>query len=55
MLEVLRKSPVLQVGGNKKATLKHVRPPAKTLALSAEAIVANGGEQAPPLLDTGED
>jgi len=47
MLEVLRKSPVLQVGAGKKVTLKNVRPPAKTLALSAEAIVANG-DQAPP-------
>jgi adenine-specific DNA-methyltransferase len=45
MLEVLRKSPVLQVGGGKKVTLKNVRPPAKTLALSAEAMVANGAEK----------
>jgi adenine-specific DNA-methyltransferase len=42
MLEVLRKSPVLQVGANKKVTLKNVRPPAKTLSLSAEAQLANG-------------
>jgi adenine-specific DNA-methyltransferase len=42
MLEVLRKSPVLQVGGGKNVTLRNVRPPAKTLALSAEAQVANG-------------
>ncbi len=45
MLEVLRKSPVLQVGGNKKVTLKNVRPPAKTLALSAEAVVTNGPDK----------
>jgi len=45
MLEVLRKSPVLQVGGGRKVTLKNVRPPAKTLALSAEAMVANGGDK----------
>jgi adenine-specific DNA-methyltransferase len=45
MLEVLRKSPVLQVGGNKKVTLKNVRAPAKTLSLSAEAVVANGAEK----------
>jgi adenine-specific DNA-methyltransferase len=45
MLEVLRKSPVLQVGGNKKVTLKNVRAPAKTLSLSAEAMVANGAEK----------
>jgi adenine-specific DNA-methyltransferase len=45
MLEVLRKSPVLQVGGNKKVMLKNVRAPAKTLSLSAEAMVANGAEK----------
>jgi adenine-specific DNA-methyltransferase len=42
MLEVLRKSPVLQLGGGKKVTLKNVRPPAKTLALTADAQLANG-------------
>jgi hypothetical protein len=30
---------VLQVGGGKTVTLSNVRPPAKTLALSAEALV----------------
>jgi adenine-specific DNA-methyltransferase len=45
MLEVLRKSPVLQLGGNKKVVLKSVRPPAKTLSLSAEAMVANGADK----------
>jgi len=45
MLEVLRKSPVLQVGGGKKVMLKNVRSPAKTLALSAEATVANSAEK----------
>jgi adenine-specific DNA-methyltransferase len=44
MLEVLRKSPVLRLEGNKTVTLKNVRPPAKTLSLSAEAMVANGEE-----------
>ena len=39
MLEVLRKSPVLRLEGNKTVTFKNVRPPAKTLSLSAEAIV----------------
>ena len=38
MLEVLRRSPVLHVGGGKTVqALKNVRPPAKTLSLSAEA------------------
>lgn len=45
MLEVLRKSPVLRLEGNKTITFKNVRPPAKTLSLSAEALVANGQEK----------
>ncbi|MBI2203808.1 MAG: site-specific DNA-methyltransferase [Candidatus Rokubacteria bacterium] len=47
MLEVLRKSPVFHVGGGKTLTLKNVRPPAKTLSLSAEAMVANGNGDKP--------
>src|SRR5579859_183199 len=39
MLEILRKSPVLRLEGNNAVTLKNIRPPAKTLSLSAEAIV----------------
>jgi len=39
MLEVLRQSPVIQLPGNKKLTLKNIRLPAKTLSLSAEALV----------------
>jgi adenine-specific DNA-methyltransferase len=39
MLEVLRQSPVIQLGGNKTLTLKNIRLPAKTLSLSAEALV----------------
>jgi adenine-specific DNA-methyltransferase len=45
MLEVLRRSPVLHVGGGKTVTLRNVRPPAKTLSLSAEAVVVNGDER----------
>jgi adenine-specific DNA-methyltransferase len=45
MIEVLRKSPVLRLEGNRTVTLKSIRPPAKTLSLSAEAIVANGDEK----------
>lgn len=45
MLEILRKSPVLRLEGNKTVNLKNVRPPAKTLSLSAEAMVANGAEK----------
>ncbi|MGI9077187.1 MAG: DNA methyltransferase, partial [Gemmatimonadaceae bacterium] len=39
MIYVLQKSPVLQVAGGKTVTLRNVRPPARTLSLSAEAIV----------------
>lgn len=45
MMEVLRKSPVLHIGGEKTVTFKNVRPPAKTLSLSAEAAVVNGTEK----------
>jgi adenine-specific DNA-methyltransferase len=45
MLEVLRRSPVLRLEGNKTVTFKNVRRPAKTLSLSAEALVANGDER----------
>jgi adenine-specific DNA-methyltransferase len=42
MLEVLRKSPLLRLEGNKTVAFENVRPPAKTLVLSAEALVKNG-------------
>ena len=45
MVEVLRKSPVLHLPGGKSVTFRNVRPPAKTLSLSAEALVTNGDEQ----------
>ena len=45
MLEVLRKSPLLRLEGNKTVTLKNIRPPAKTLSLSAEALVSNGQDK----------
>ena len=44
MLDVLRRAPVLQVGQGRSVTLKNTRPPAKSLALSAEAVVENGTE-----------
>jgi len=46
MLEVLRKSPVLRLEGNRMVMLQNIRRPAKTLSLSAEAMV-NGGEDKP--------
>jgi len=45
MLEVLRRSPMIRLPGNKTINLKNIRPPAKTLSLSAEAMTdatANG-------------
>jgi adenine-specific DNA-methyltransferase len=45
MLEVLRHSPVLHVGDRKTVTFKNIRPPTKTLSLSAEAVVTNGAEK----------
>lgn len=52
MLEVLRKSPVLRLEGNKTVTLKNIRPPARTLSLSAEALVdATSPGQKPSLAD----
>jgi adenine-specific DNA-methyltransferase len=38
MLEVLRKSPVLRLEGNRTVTLRNVRPPARSLSISAEAM-----------------
>jgi len=52
MLEVLRKSPVLRLEGNRTVTLRNIRPPAKTLSLSAEAFVdATAPGQKPSVLD----
>jgi len=45
LLEVLRRSPVLRLEGNRTVTFKGVRPPPKTLSLSAEALVENGDEK----------
>jgi adenine-specific DNA-methyltransferase len=45
MVEILRKTPVLRLEGNRTVTLKSVRPPAKSLSLSAEAVIANGTEK----------
>jgi adenine-specific DNA-methyltransferase len=52
MLDVLRRSPNLQVGGGRVVTLRNVRPPARSLALSAEALVdASADGQRPTLAD----
>ncbi len=43
LLEILRKSPVLRLEGNRTVTLHNIRPPAKSLSLSAEAMVDSNG------------
>jgi adenine-specific DNA-methyltransferase len=53
MLEVLRRSPVLRLDGKRTVTLKNVRRPAKTLSLSAEAVVS-GGDGKPFPRDDGD-
>lgn len=45
LLEVLRRSPILHTGDNKTLTLKNIRPPAKSLTLSAEGAAVNGDER----------
>ena len=45
MLEVLRRSPVLHLDGGKTVEFKGIRKPAKTLSLSAEAVVTNGNNK----------
>ncbi len=45
MLEVLRRSPVLRLDGNRTVTLHNIRPPTKSLSLSAEALVKNGADR----------
>lgn len=49
MLEVLRKSPLLRLEGGRYVNLRNVRPPAKTLSLSAEALVTNGNPDGKPV------
>lgn len=44
MMEVLRRSPTLKISAKHEIKLKDIRRPAKTLALSAEAIAVNGKE-----------
>ena len=52
MLDVLRRSPNIQVGGGRTVTLRNVRPPARSLALAAEALVdASAGGLRPTLAD----
>ena len=45
MIEVLRRSPVLRLGGGRSVSLARVRRPARTLSLSAEAVIEGEGGQ----------
>lgn len=56
MLGVLRQSPVLHVGGGRTIMLRQIRPPAKSLSLSAEALVdVTAAGQTPTLADAVAD
>jgi adenine-specific DNA-methyltransferase len=55
MLEVLRRSPVLHLDGGKTIEFKSIRKPAKTLSLSAEAVVRNPSPPPSPPRGEGED
>ena len=50
MIEILRRSPVIHLPKNKTLNFRNVRPPAKTLSLSAEAVLVNGSDKAVALL-----
>ena len=45
MIEVLRRSPILHLGGGQRAVLSRVRKPARTMSLSAEALIEGDGER----------
>jgi len=45
MIEILRKTPILRLAGNKQVKLTGVRQPAKSLVLNAEAIAVNGEDK----------
>ena len=45
MIEVLRRSPVLHLGGGQRVSLSKVRRPARTMNLSAEALIEDDRER----------
>ena len=45
MIEVLRRSPILHLGGGQRVSLSKVRRPARTMSLSAEALIEGEGKQ----------
>lgn len=44
MMEILRRSPLLRLPGNRTVELSNIRKPAKSLTLQAEALVAATAE-----------
>jgi adenine-specific DNA-methyltransferase len=53
MIEVLRRSPSLRIEGNRTVALHNVRPPARALTLSAEAMVGTNGDAKPAAIVFG--
>lgn len=51
LLEILRHSPVLRLDGGRTVTLHNIRPPARSLSLSAEAMVDASAPGQPAALD----
>ena len=45
MIEVLRRAPVLHLGGGNRVTLAKVRKPARAMVLSAEAVIAGDDQR----------
>ena len=45
MIEVLRRSPTLHLGGGQRVSLSKVRRPSRTISLSAEALIDGDGER----------
>ena len=54
MIEILRRSPVQHVGGGKTVELGNIRPPAKSLSLSAEGVALNRVRLKPDTTDEAQ-
>ncbi|MCC6720387.1 MAG: site-specific DNA-methyltransferase, partial [Acetobacteraceae bacterium] len=55
MIEVLRRAPTLALAGNRRVTLKNIRRPARSLSLSAEAMVDHDPSGGTAALDAAVD
>lgn len=55
MIEVLRRAPTLALAGNRRVTLKNIRRPARSLSLSAEAMVDHDPSGGTVALDAAVD